>query len=644
MGESEFVLALDLGNSRIIAASAGLAQSEEIDADSKVLGHRSGPLAALAYVTPEGDLLFGDVAEQRGFTHPENLIRSFIGDVGDDVPLVAGTRSITAAELTAALISWAAGLAERHNARPPVLAIAHPSSWSAHRIDALRTALGDAGLEDAHLVTSAAAALHHHERMLRDMDAPALATGSITAVYDLGGETFEATVLRKDGAAEYRIIGEPVALPDAGGALFDDLVLEHAIRMSAGADGSSIPDAGDRVALARLRRACVSAKESLSFDSDAAIPVTLAGRSASVRITRSELDTMIDSTLDRTVEALERALDDAQVRSDQVDHILLIGGSSHVPLVAQRLSERFDRPLVSAPDGAAAFGAAVLVLEELGAERRSVAALPTETAAEQPSIDIQADAAPRPRRRRLIPIFGPASVRTATPAVVTIAAVVVAAGVATSTAGAAILRGTADDAPATTSTAALTDLGVLDPFAPLFSPVEGPAPADQVAPVDVEPAPIITPKPAEPSGPRNVVRDTLPSAEKKRPQAPEQSRRGPVIENAATPPSSPPSSTPVRTPSPNPAPSVAPTPSDPPPSDPPTDPPVDPTPSDPPIDPPPSDPTPSDPPTDPPVDPTPSDPPTEPPVDPTPTAAPADPVPTPPADGPTPSAPSADPT
>jgi hypothetical protein len=113
MGESERVLALDLGNSRITAVSAGLAQSEGIDTDSTVLGHRSGPIAALAYVTPEGDLLFGDVAEQRGFTHPDTLIRSFIGEVGDDVPVLAGTRSLTAAELAAELISWAVGIAER---------------------------------------------------------------------------------------------------------------------------------------------------------------------------------------------------------------------------------------------------------------------------------------------------------------------------------------------------------------------------------------------------------------------------------------------------------------------------------------------------------------------------------------------------
>jgi hypothetical protein len=544
--------------------------------------------------------------------------------VGDDVPVLAGTRSLTAAELAAELISWAVGIAERKHAGPAALALAHPSAWSSYRIEALRAALGDAGLGDARFMSAAEAAVRHHERMLRDTDAPALPRGGVVAVYDLGGGSFEATLLRKTGDADYEAVGETVALNDAGGALFDDLVLDHALRTSAGDDGRQVADTGDRVALARLRRACMAAKESLSFDADATIPVTLAGRSASVRITRSELEAMIDPVLERTMDAVEQALDDARMQPEQVECFLLVGGSSRIPLVAQRLSERFDRPLVSAPDAAAALGAAEHALTALrdARDRDAVAS----ARALQPDAEAGMDAAARPhRKRRLVPLFGPASVRTATPAAVTIAAVVVAAGVATTTAGAAILRDVADEAPTTTNASA--DLAALDPFAPLFSGWADAAAEEETVPLEAEPAPVITPKASKapgapkPSGPRAVVRDALSIPKTNGAQAPRQSSRGPAIENAATPPASAPVRTPTRTPDQpsTPAPTTQP---------PPTQPPADP----------PADPGPSDPPTEPPADPTPSDPPTEPPADPTP-----DPVPSLPVE-PAPSAPSADPT
>jgi cell division ATPase FtsA len=116
--------------------------------------------------------------------------------------------------------------------------------------------------------------------------------------------------------------------------------------------------------VARLRRECTEAKEALSIDTDATIAVALGGVRQRVRLTRAEFEEMIRPDLERTVEATHRALESAGVESGQLDAILLIGGSSRMPLVSQLIAAEFGRapaidadPKVAVAMGAARFGA-----------------------------------------------------------------------------------------------------------------------------------------------------------------------------------------------------------------------------------------------------------------------------------------------
>ena len=98
-------------------------------------------------------------------------------------------------------------------------------------------------------------------------------------------------------------------------------------------------------ALARLRRDCVEAKEVLSFGTDTVIPVALPGINRSVRLTRGELDDMLRPAIGETVAAMRRVLASAGVQPADLSAILLVGGSSRIPLVSELLSGEFGRPL-----------------------------------------------------------------------------------------------------------------------------------------------------------------------------------------------------------------------------------------------------------------------------------------------------------
>ena len=130
-----------------------------------------------------------------------------------------------------------------------------------------------------------------------------------------------------------------------GGVDFDEAVFQHVVTaLGPAVEQLDLDSPEGRAALTRLRRDCVEAKEALSADVDTVIPVALPGRSTSVRLTRAELETLIAPALEQTVEATGRALRAANTTTEQLTAIVLVGGSSRIPLVSHLLQSRFATP------------------------------------------------------------------------------------------------------------------------------------------------------------------------------------------------------------------------------------------------------------------------------------------------------------
>ncbi|WP_397428030.1 Hsp70 family protein [Pseudarthrobacter sulfonivorans] len=378
-----YVLAVDVGTSFTAAAIAKTDQTAQPVPESLPLGLRGTAVPSVVFYPEEGTILVGEAAERRGLDVPGRVVREFKRRIGDSVPIAVGTLALPAEEIFATMARWVADRAEEREGAPPSeIIISHPAAWGGHRTTAVLAALAAKGLNNVTLISEPEAAALHYASQMRVED------GSTIAVYDLGGGTFDTAILRKTGDGSFEFLGRPEGIEGLGGADFDAAVLrhvaEHTGEVLAGLDPE---DPGALAALARLKRECVEAKEALSADSEASISVFLPGVQQQVRLVRSEFEAMVEEPIRETVDALERSLEQLGLEPADLTAVLLIGGSSRIPLVAQLISEQLDRPIAvdADPKSSICLGAAVAAL------RAAPAIAPSAAAGGVPGIPAPAD-------------------------------------------------------------------------------------------------------------------------------------------------------------------------------------------------------------------------------------------------------------
>src|SRR5262245_43699205 len=289
------------------------------------------------------------------------MAREFKRRMGDPTPVLLGGSPRTATALTAGLLAHVvAAVAGEQGDHPDHLIVTCPANWGPFKRDLLAQAVDLAGVGvgggGVTIVSEPEAVAAHYAASAR------VEPGQLVAVYDLGGGTFDAAVLVNTGDG-HRVVGEPTGIEQLGGIDFDDAVLAHVAEALIDLTGRLDPD---DPALTRglelLRRACVEAKEALSHDTEVVIPVALPDLHTEVRLTRAEFERLIRPTLGTTLDGLRRALRSADVEPEALTAVLLAGGSSRIPLVAQMVTEELGRPVAVDihPKHAVALGAARL--------------------------------------------------------------------------------------------------------------------------------------------------------------------------------------------------------------------------------------------------------------------------------------------
>jgi Fe-S protein assembly chaperone HscA len=277
--------------------------------------------------------------------HPGEVLRIKLGD-----------KTFTPPEISALILRQLKRNAERFFAAPVTKAVI---TVPAYFNDAQRQATKDAGRIAGLDVL----------RLVNEPTAASLAYGldkkqnGIVAVYDLGGGTFDISILKlHDGIFEVIATNGDTHL---GGDDIDNLLIAIALDDTLGDLGLDLRNKdlrGNAGAVQAIRNAVIEAKIALSSQPSAKLDIELPGGKRYLReITREQFEQLIQPVIDRTVGPCKQALKDAGLKPEQIDEVVLVGGSTRIPKVRALVKELFQRvPHTDLnPDEVVALGAAV---------------------------------------------------------------------------------------------------------------------------------------------------------------------------------------------------------------------------------------------------------------------------------------------
>ena len=270
---------------------------------------------------------------------------------GEVVRIRLGEKTFTSPEISAFILRQLKRNAERFFGAPVTKAVI---TVPAYFNDAQRQATKDAGRIAGLDVL----------RLVNEPTAASLAYGldkkqnGIVAVYDLGGGTFDVSILKlHDGIFEVIATNGDTHL---GGDDIDNLLIRIALDDIRGDLGIDVSRNGE--AVATIRKAVIDAKIALSSQESTKLDIDLAGGKRYQReITREQFEQLIQPIIDRTVGPCKQALKDAVLKPEQIDEVVLVGGSTRIPKVRALVKDLFQRePHVDLnPDEVVALGAAV---------------------------------------------------------------------------------------------------------------------------------------------------------------------------------------------------------------------------------------------------------------------------------------------
>ncbi len=328
-------------------------------------------------VDPDGKIIVGEPARERLLTQPERTIYSVkrlmgrgLADIQDELKIFPfridpdgrnvirvrlGDKSFTPPEISAFILRELKSWAEKYFNEPVDRAVV---TVPAYFNDAQRQATKDAGrlagLEVLRLVNEPTAAalaygLHKQKR------------GHV-AVYDFGGGTFDISILKLISTSDGDIYQVLSTNGDThlGGDDIDNALLDLARREISEKFGVQLDQHGE--AVQKLRKSLIRAKHDLSNAEKAAVKYSLGAKGNYTReITRAEFEELIRPIVARTMAPVKMALADAKLAPNEMDEVVLVGGSTRIPLVRKTVGEYFGRAphCELDPDEVVALGAAV---------------------------------------------------------------------------------------------------------------------------------------------------------------------------------------------------------------------------------------------------------------------------------------------
>jgi molecular chaperone DnaK len=322
---------IDLGttNSCIAVLEQGQAQVLELEGQSTIP-------SVIAW--KDGQWLVGQAARNHFVVSPKDAVVSIKRKMDDPgYRLELGDETLTPIDISAKILAALVNNAQKKfDVTIEKAVITVPAWFQEQQRQATLEAGRRAGLEVLQIINEPTAAAIAHERISLDDDAH-----EHWLVYDLGGGTFDVSLLNVS-AASYEVLASE-GNTYLGGDDFDHCLVEHFVahlRSEHHVDASN-----DILAMARLQVLAEDVKIQLSDSTEVSLhePLAVDGQSIQLQLTltRAMFEEMIGNLIESTLEKVAQALTDVNFEPKDVDRLLLVGGSTRIPLVVEKLKQRF---------------------------------------------------------------------------------------------------------------------------------------------------------------------------------------------------------------------------------------------------------------------------------------------------------------
>ncbi|HET9316998.1 MAG TPA: molecular chaperone DnaK [Vicinamibacteria bacterium] len=367
------IIGIDLGTTNSVVA---VMEGESPAVIPNAEGGRTTP--SVVAFAKGGERLVGQVAKRQAVTNPENTIFSIKRFMGrkfpetseeskmvpykvvqasnGDVRVAAGGKELAPPEISAMILQKMKDTAEQYlGEKVDKAVITVPAYFNDSQRQATKDAGKIAGLEVLRIVNEpTAAALAYGLDKKKD---------ETIAVYDFGGGTFDISVLEVgEGVVEVKATNGDTHL---GGDNLDQRVIDWIIAEFKKDQGIDLGH--DKMALQRLKEAAEKAKQELSttLETEINLPFVTADASGpkhlALKLTRAKFEQMVDDLLQRTMGPVRQCLKDAGLSPNQIEEVVLVGGSTRIPKVQQLVKDFFGKEPHKGvnPDEVVAIGAAV---------------------------------------------------------------------------------------------------------------------------------------------------------------------------------------------------------------------------------------------------------------------------------------------
>jgi molecular chaperone DnaK len=344
------IVGIDLGTTNSEVAHIRDGQPHVLEEDGDPI------LPSFVGLSEDGRLLVGKAAKNQWVLAPERTIKSIKRKMGQDVKVRLGDHEYRPQEISAMILKALKERAERRlggEVKKAVITV--PAYFNDAQRQATKEAGELAGLEVVRILnepTAASLTYDPNQRELRRM-----------LVYDLGGGTFDCSIVQaQEGVVEVLSSHGDTQL---GGDDFDDLLFKHICDRFQEENGVDLR--ANLVPRARVLRAAEAAKRQLSSHPFTRVEEEFIAEKEgqalhlNMEVSRAEYESLIQTLLDKTMDCVQKSLDDARLTAAAIDKVVLVGGSTRTPRVVELLEGRLGQPAHQEvnPDLCVAMGAAI---------------------------------------------------------------------------------------------------------------------------------------------------------------------------------------------------------------------------------------------------------------------------------------------